>query len=533
MPYNSGNTGIGNWGQDARNPLGNSRMTNPYVSTNNGTANPNAGTTGYGGVDPSLMSPEQYKQWRLEQENKARQGTPTANSWNSTNAQWNQGTPVANSWNSTNAQWNQRPNETATTPASPYTLASGSNPFANIQADMGAEDPSKIYIDQTSQSYTKNILDQYQKDTGSALGYLQKAGQAGVAGYGGLNDFYSQAAAQNNAMALNQGRQMENTYGSAYKTATDAAGQALGYGMQAGQGQLADTGKMMGYYQSLAAKNQLPGQSLIEQNLGQNTAEAMARMKEMGGSSMALLGASGNMYNQQQAGLRDIGIQASQYQAGNQQAQAQAAQQAIGLRAGAYGQMAGAQNLYGQNMQNAASQYGGAQERYMANQQNVYGQGVGWQATGKEGLTQAQMAEQGNLSSFYGNQAGQTSGLLQSLMQQRLQAEQQQADLQRRALLDQQGAAGAGYTAATEAENQSWQQNQYNQWQNQMGYWGQLGGAKTQAGVSTATGNAINAWGVQSQNDYNQQRLDLAQQEIWMNALSNVGNSLSNSNYGG
>ena len=230
-------------------------------------------------------------------------------------------------------------------------------------------------FDSINQSYTRNILQQYQHDTGQALQYLENAGAAGVTGYSGLNDFYSQAAGQANTMAQNQVNMTKSIYGGAYNTARDSAGKALGFGMQAGQGQLADTGKMMGYYQRLAAQNQLPGQSLIEQNLGQNTAESIARMKEMGGNSMALLGATGNVYNQQQAGMRDVGMQAAQYQAGNQAAQAGAAQQAIGLRAGAYGQMANAQTGYGNAMQNAASQYGGAMERANLNKQNVFGQG--------------------------------------------------------------------------------------------------------------------------------------------------------------
>jgi hypothetical protein len=526
MPDNySGNTGTGNWGQDARSQPPGEYMSYDQWRKSNG----NDGKTSW---EQQQAINQQYNTWREGAENANRQtgtnGPGSTMSWNDqqTFNQWRLNAENANrqvGGPANTPTWNSNTNTTNPKPAT------GGTSYENIAADMANEVPYDI--NGTSQSYIRNLLSQYQQDTGDALGYMKKAGEVGVAGYSGLNDFYSQAAAQNNAMALNQGRQMENTYGSAYKTATGAAGQALGYGMQAGQGQLADTNKMMGYYQSLAAKNQLPGQSLIEQNLGQNTAEAMSRMKEMGGSSMALLGASGNMYNQQQAGLRDIGIQASQYQAGNQQAQAQAAQQAIGLRAGAYGQMAGAQNLYGQNMQNAASQYGGAQERYMANQQNAYGQGVGWQAAGKLGLTQAQEAQQGNLSNFYGNQATQTSGLFMDLDRQRREALQQQADLTRRALLDQSTAEGAGYNAASDAEYQNWQQNQYNQWANQFQYWNQYGTQNTQPGVSNATSNAIGLWGQQSQNQYNQAQLDLARTNMWVQAGTDVVDSISKIDY--
>jgi hypothetical protein len=173
-------------------------------------------------------------------------------------------------------------------------------------------------------------------------------------------------------------------------------------------------------------------------------------------------------------------------------------------------------------MQNAALQYGGAQERAMANQQNAYQKGIGWQALGQEGLTKARVAEQGSLSDFYGNQATQTSDLLTSLMQNRLKAEQQQADLSRRALLDQADVVGAGYEAATGAEDTAWKQNQYNQWANQFDYWGQLAGANTQAGVNAATGNAMNAWNIQSNNDFRQQQLDLARDQMYMQTIQGL-----------
>ena len=284
---------------------------------------------------------------------------------------------------------------------------------------------------------------------------------------------------------------------------------------------------MMGYYQRLAAQNQLPGQSLIEQNLGQNTAESIARMKEMGGNSMALLGATGNVYNQQQAGMRDVGMQAAQYQAGNQAAQAGAAQQAIGLRAGAYGQMANAQTGYGNAMQNAASQYGGAMERANLNKQNVFGQGVGWQATGREGLTRAQMNEQENLSDFMSNQATGNSNLLQNLEARRREAVQQQADLTRRALLDQGTAEGAGLEKASDTEYQQWLENQKGQFSNMFNWYNQYGTQNTQPGVSNATQNAMGIWGQQSQNQFNQDSLKLERDKLLYQTASDLAGSLS------
>jgi hypothetical protein len=449
-----------------------------------------------------------------------------------------------------------------------YTQATSSDALGNITSDLGALDPGNIYIDDIASSFTRNILQQYGQDTEDALRYLRQAGQAGITGYQDLADFYNQSAGQINSLASQYGNIANQTYGTAANlinqsaqagsrgisdayntgaaTSDMAAQRALEYSQKGAQGQLADTDKMLSYYKSLAAQNRLPGQSLIEQNMGQNTAEAIRRMKEMGGSSLALLGGAANVYGNQQAGIRDLGIQAAQYQAGNQANLANAATNAIGLRSNAYGQQAAAQQIYGQNAQQtaalrgygqeastnmltnaaqtSANMYGGAQERALANQQSAFGTGVNWQAAGKAGLTQAQADAPGNLSNYYSALSGQTSGLLQTLMDQRLGAEQQQADLQRRSILDATQTAGAGLQYATDAQNQAWQYNQLLPYQNLYNYYNQQQAAYDPfAAMMQMYGEKAGIqYGTQQQQAYNQAAQQAQNQQTIVKAMELV-----------
>lgn len=442
------------------------------------------------------------------------------------------------------------------------TYTASSNPFQDILNRMNSLDPNQTYIDDISSSFTNNIMKQYGLDTAEALKYLKKAGEQGIAGYQGLSDFYNQSAAQINSLASKYVDIAEQTYGTAankinqyaqtgaqgildaYNTGANtsdlAAQRALEASQKGAQGQLADTDKMLSYYKSLAAQNQLPGQSLIEQSLGQNTAEAVRRMKEMGGSSLALLGGAANIYGNQQTGIRDLGIQAAQYQAGNQAALANAATGAIGLRAGAWNQMAGAQTAFGQNAQqtaamrglgqqasanmltgaayDAANLYGTAQERALANKQSAFETGVGWQATGKEGLTQAKMDASGNLAGYYSTLSTQTSNLLQDLMTQRIDAETKQADLNRRALIDQASMAESAFNAKTQAENDAWLKNQYEQWANWFNYSSSGAGMDTSAAASSVTEGSTEQW-------LAKEKLRIMKQQMWLDMINSAADS--------
>jgi hypothetical protein len=141
-------------------------------------------------------------------------------------------------------------------------------------------------------------------------------------------------------------------------------------------------------------------------------------------------------------------------------------------------------------------------------------------AQGQQMLTQAQQAQQGDVSTYYGNQAVQGSSFLQGLMQQRLAAEQQQADLARRSILDVQSTVGAGLEAQTNASNQSYLYNVMYPQQSQTSYLNSLMGFDP-GGSQNLLNSSITA-------NRNAQNMLMQQQQMRMQLLGQIGNTIGN-----
>lgn len=115
-------------------------------------------------------------------------------------------------------------------------------------------------------------------------------------------------------------------------TSEDYAQQGFNRGM-------ADTQGFTDYYRTLASRNQMPGQSLMEAQIGRGYAEGAKSIGQQAGGSVSGLGAMIDLYTNKANSLSDIGIQAAQYKSQQESALAGAMERAQAVRQGLYGQM--------------------------------------------------------------------------------------------------------------------------------------------------------------------------------------------------
>jgi hypothetical protein len=102
---------------------------------------------------------------------------------------------------------------------------------------------------------------------------------------------------------------------------------------------MADTKGFTDYYRTLASRNQMPGQSLMEAQVGRGYAEGAKSIGQQAGGSVSGLGAMIDLYSNKANTMSDIGIQAAQYKSGQESALAGAMERAQAVRQGLYGQM--------------------------------------------------------------------------------------------------------------------------------------------------------------------------------------------------
>jgi hypothetical protein len=76
-------------------------------------------------------------------------------------------------------------------------------------------------------------------------------------------------------------------------------------------------GKSLDIYRGQAARTTIPGQALMEEGISRNSANALRSVKDLGGSGGSKLSAIADVYANQQAGLKDIALQASAYRDAN------------------------------------------------------------------------------------------------------------------------------------------------------------------------------------------------------------------------
>ena len=344
-----------------------------------------------------------------------------------------------------------------TTPA----WAGNATDYASLMSGLNSLNPGDINIDSTATGFTNTILSDYGRNTANALQYLQQAGQAGVSGYQGVLNTL-QGGVSDYLRNINQGAQAE----------------------------LGGIGGTLGYYQTLANRNQLPGQNIMEQNVQANTAGALNKVREFGGTSQGALGAITNLYGQQQAGMRDIGLGAANYQAQNQANLANYMGTVGAQRAGVYNRMG---------------------EAAMTGAQTT--------ATGQQMLTQAQQNASGDVANYYAGLAPQSANILSGLMQQRLNAEQQQADLARRSILDVASTVGQGLSTASQYQDQSYYYNQLMPYQNATNFYNAMMGVGGQS--SDLTNTAMNMYNTNA-SLYNQG------QQGWTNAAATGAGTILN-----
>lgn len=68
---------------------------------------------------------------------------------------------------------------------------------------------------------------------------------------------------------------------------------------------------------AMAAQTRLPGQDIMEQNIGATTAAGVKAATELGQSPSQILNAASNIYGRQMQQQNQMGIQAAQFQQGN------------------------------------------------------------------------------------------------------------------------------------------------------------------------------------------------------------------------
>jgi hypothetical protein len=366
--------------------------------------------------------------------------------------------------------------------------------------------PSDIYVDDISQGFTNAALGSYDENVNNARGYTQAAGDAGVYGYQRFNDILGRTAGQLEGMIPGYNN-IANQYAQGAAAAQGLVNKGAGMELQNMTG-------MLGMYRR-AANQDMPGQKILEQSLGANTNQALNRIREFGGSSQGVLGAVSNIYGGQQQQLREQALTNAQYRDQNQQ-NYMGAQERFGQRYGdVYNRMATAQEA-------ATNMAQSAQERNLAAQQGIATAAGQLRSTGQEALTQAQSGASANMANFYSQLAPQTVNILTMLQQQRLAAEQQQADLRNRSILNAASLMGQGLQNQAQYQDQAWQMNQYNPYQNYMNYYNQY------ATQNVNTGDTQNALNNMSNMAYNQWANNQnANAQLWGAGANLVGNVAS------
>lgn len=175
---------------------------------------------------------------------------------------------------------------------------------------------------------------------------------------------------------------------------------------------------MLSMYQQRAAANELPGQSLMENKLGAQTAFGQRAAEKYAGTSGQALGAVTGLYGQQMNAVRDLGIKFADFKAQRenelgraQQIMAQAQDKQWEINEWLPSQykynelqsqkQAGASNLWGglQDIASAGMNYMGARVQMGGMQGMNPGANAGGQASG--GLTQGTKAAWGPRADAY------------------------------------------------------------------------------------------------------------------------------------
>lgn len=137
---------------------------------------------------------------------------------------------------------------------------------------------------------------------------------------------------------------------------------------------LKGTDEMLNIYRDLAGGT-MPGQSLLEGKLDQESAEALTRIKELSGGRGGLSSIAKTFQNKQE-GLQDIAIQAAQYKTQMKQNLAQAYGQAGQMRSSAYTDKFNRdmnRGQFGINAEGMATEMGaGSQERIALQKGNAF-----------------------------------------------------------------------------------------------------------------------------------------------------------------
>lgn len=241
------------------------------------------------------------------------------------------------------------------------------------------------------QAPTYNVPGQYGQ-------YEQMMGASGTDLYNrmlGLADQSQQAVKEGYDAALDTSRQGA---ASLRDIVNKGVASSEGYA-QTGMNQgLSDVQGFTDYYRTMASRSQLPGQALMEAQVGRNFAEGAKSIGQQAGGSVSGLGAMIDLYTNKANTLSDIGIQAAQYRANQENTLASAMERAQAVRQGIYGQMeqgaltraamgaegeqaatsmlAGAQTGRADAMAAAANQAGGLTEAGITGSANLTGAGL-------------------------------------------------------------------------------------------------------------------------------------------------------------
>lgn len=378
-------------------------------------------------------------------------------------------------------------------------------PYINdLMNSLNQLNPQDIYIDDISQGFTNAALGAYGENVNQARNYTQLAGATAAEGYRGYNDILNQTA--------NRLEGTIPTYDNIAAQYGQGASAMQGLVNQGANMELQNMSGMLNMYRRRAGQTEMPGQRLLEQSLGASSSQALNRIKEYGGSSQGVLGALSNVYGSQQQQLRNQALSNAQWQDQNMQ-NYMGATESVGKRYGdVYNRMGAAQEA-------ATNMTQGARERALASQQNIMSNVGQLRATGQEAMTTSQANAAQGMAGLYQNLAPQTTNVLMSLQQQRLSAEQQQADLRNKAILNASSLAGQGLQNTANYQDYAWQQNQLNPYNNWMNYNSMYG---TQDVMSGQTQNAMNNAANMAYNQYAQNQAANAQ--LWGGVAGLVGN---------
>jgi hypothetical protein len=206
------------------------------------------------------------------------------------------------------------------------------------------------------------------------------------------------------------------------------------YAQQGMKQGLGDIKNFSDYYRTLASRQEMPGQRLMESKLGRSYAEGAKSIGQQAGGSISGLGAMIDLYSNKADSLSDIGIQAANYKSQQESALAGALERATSARQGIYSQME-------QGALNRAA-IGAEGEQAATGMATAGQQGLADYALNRQGVAQNQAATQGSLIN---------------------QAATGQANL-----------SGAGLLTGAQYADTAYQYNQLMPWQQSMNYYTNL-----------------------------------------------------------